>query len=383
MKEIKSIINLLLIIFLIECSVQKGFAQTSNRRCCWIASAMTGGANASTLRHFIRLADGSLWSFAPGGPLQQVKGIDHVVAVAAGKFDIVALKSDGTIWEWGDNDDGQLGNPRFKALHSDIPLRVPGIQNAIAVSTAGSASYALLENGTVMAWGKILHNGTGVLAQWDKPAILQGLSNVIALSGSIALKSDGTVWDWGEGQRGRLGNGSTSSSARPVRVKNISNAIAIAARQDGGMALLANGTVKSWGNNFNGELGNGNESVNGKDVNGSYSTVPVEVKGISNAIAISTNSNTCFALFINGSLMGWGDGRTGGLTGHKQHVNKFPVRLPLTNVVAVQGDDFGGFALLSDGTLMGWGSDMVAEGDYKQTYKPITIAKLGNKAPVK
>jgi alpha-tubulin suppressor-like RCC1 family protein len=373
---------------LLQGFMQKGFAQqnySSGHSCCWIASFMTKGADASSSRHFIRLADGSLWSFAPGSSLQQVAGIDHVIAIAANptSFHIVVLKSDGTVWAWGDNDDEQLGNPGYKKAHSNVPLQVPGINHAISISTAGSACYALLANGTIMAWGRISHNGWATIVKWDKPTQLSGISNVIAISGNMALLSDGTVWTWGDGQRGRLGNGTTTSSAVPVQVKGIKNAVAISAREDGGMALLANGTVWTWGYNFNGELGNGNNPVNGKDANGTYSTIPVKVKGISNAIAISTNSNTCFALLAVGTLMGWGDGRLGGLIGHKAHVNKLPIKLPLHQVVSVQAGNFNGFALLANGMLMGWGSEMVAEGSYNQTYKPVVIAKLRDRAPVK
>lgn len=361
----------------------------------WIATFMTGGANSSTLRHFIRLSDGTVRSFAPGGEPEAVAGIDHVVALSASSFHILALKDDGTVWAWGKNDAGQLGNASLAQqktstytafTDSPLPVEVTGIKNAIDIAAVGSQSYALLADGSVMAWGKITHNGWSTIKQWTKPTKLPGISDGVALAGSMALLSDGSIMAWGDGKDGRLGNGTSQTNIIPVKVKGIHSAVNIAASDINGMALLDDGTVRMWGSNRNGMLGNGlsdgNEPVSGKYTEPiSFSATPVPVKNIKNATAITLDA-TCFALLSDGSVWGWGWGEIGALGSRRSDVNPIAVKIQgIQNAVAVKAIKGGGFALLADGTLMGWGSEMIATGTYHQTYKAIKIASLGNLAP--
>lgn len=332
----------------------------------WIATFGFG-----TMRHFIRKADGSVWSFLPGGALERLEGIDHVVALDGRSFCGIALKDDGTVWVWGDVSSGRLGNPSDRRMKSDKPVQVPHIRNAVAVSTTGGACYALLKDSTVVAWG------SEGFVWWPRPTRFRGLAHVVAISGSIALLADGTVWAWGHNRRGALGNGGTEASKVPVQVKGLRSVKAISFHDNGGSALLADGSVWSWGNNWNGELGNGNNAFVEES-----SGLAVRVKNISKAVAISSFSGTCFALLADGTVMGWGDGRINALGTQGGEANGLPVKMhSLKNVVGIQSGIFHGFALLADGTLMGWGSYMAATGSYHQVKAPVVIAKLGAEAP--
>jgi alpha-tubulin suppressor-like RCC1 family protein len=266
----------------------------------WLESFMTGGANAATFRHFLLLPDGTLQTFSPGEKPQSFPGIDHVVSISAGTFHMLALKDDGIVWAWGGNSDRQLGNELLarNEKSSDIPVQVSNLKNVVAISAKGLGSYALLKDSTVWAWGYgnsgMMGDGatlTGPLtsAHWSGrpvPVQVKGIHNAIAISGPMALLADGTIMTWGDGYHGRLGNGTDITSNVPVKVQGISNAIAIAYREYGALALLADGTVWAWGSNIKGQLGIGSNAAG----DNKESNVPVRVQGISNAVAIDANT---------------------------------------------------------------------------------------------
>ena len=148
----------------------------------------------------------------------QVSGLTGVIALAAGSWHNLALKSDGTVWAWGDNGSGQLGDG--STTDRSTPVQVSG--RVIAIAAGSYHSLALKSDGAIWAWGS---NGSGQLGDGSTsyynstPVPVSGLSGVIALaagsSHTLALKSDGTVWAWGSNYDGQLGDGSTRLTARP------------------------------------------------------------------------------------------------------------------------------------------------------------------------
>ncbi|NQZ14153.1 MAG: DUF1554 domain-containing protein, partial [Alphaproteobacteria bacterium] len=132
-----------------------------------------------------------------------------------------ALKSDGTVWCWGDNTYGQIGNGTSGAADVLRPIKVSGITNAVQISRQGNTVYALLEDGTIEYWGEGIN-----LSQSNSPSTIAGVSNAVKLAdGPNALHmcwilEDGRAQCYGMGSHGILGNGSTSSSSTPVDVIN-------------------------------------------------------------------------------------------------------------------------------------------------------------------
>ena len=181
----------------------------------------------------------------------QVTNLTSVVAVAAGGTHGLALKSNGTVWAWGHANSGQLGDGTIPTLRT-IPVQTAGLTNASAIAGGGLHSLAL-SNGVVWAWG---YNGYGELGdgttvQRNTPVQVSGLSNVVAIAGgffhSLALRSDGTVWAWGYNAHGQLGDCTVTNRSQPVLVGGLSNVVAIAASREHSVALKSDGTIVTWG----------------------------------------------------------------------------------------------------------------------------------------
>jgi hypothetical protein len=206
-------------------------------------------------------ADGTVWGWgyningqagdAKGGPVTvapvRFSGLNGVVAIAGGGAHSLAVKADGTVWAWGFNQYGQLGNG--SNTNSYAPVQVSGLVHVIAAAAGDHYSLGLKADGTVWAWGRNTEGelGNGTNAETNLPVWVQGLSGIIAISAapavgpnhSLALKADGTVWAWGYNSSGQLGNGGTTNSNVPIQVPGIQGAIAIAAGGAHSVAILA------------------------------------------------------------------------------------------------------------------------------------------------
>jgi len=283
--------------------------------------------------------------------------------LAAGSYHSLALKNDGTVWTWGANNYGQVGDGSFTNRNS--PVHVSGISGVCAIAGGSYHSLALKSDGTVWAWGRNfngqLGDGTyGGGADKGSPVRVLGLSGVIAIAGgqnhSLALKSDGTVRAWGSNYYGQLGNGTSGAySTSPVSVSGLTDVIAIAVGDNHSFALKSNGTVWAWGRNIDGQLGNGTSGI------GTDKSSPVKVSGLTGVIALAGGGFHCFALKNDGTAMAWGynySGQLGNGTGGAGTDKSSPIQVPgLTGVTAMAGGYGHSLALISDGTVRAWGDN--------------------------
>jgi alpha-tubulin suppressor-like RCC1 family protein len=304
-----------------------------------------------------------------------VGSLSGVKAVSAGGNHGLALLENGTVMAWGDNERGQLGNGTTTS--SDVPVAVSGLSGVTAISAGFSQSLALLSDGTVMAWGEDPGNGT---TKSDVPVSVSGLSGVVAIAAggganpnfNLALLSDGTVMAWGNDAKGQLGNGKMefTPTLEPVPVSGLSGVSAISAGEEHGLALLNDGTVMAWGSNEEGQLGDGSTTS---------SDVPVAVSGLSGVSAISAGGYHSLALLSGGTVAAWGDNSHGELgdgtstgpeaCGLVNHCSTTPVAVGgLSGVVALDGGVEHSLALLANGTVKAWGrNDFGQLGDGTST----------------
>ena len=256
-----------------------------------------------------------------------------IVQVAAGATHSLALATDGTIYAWGKNEYGQLGND--STTNSPVPVAVKTAgtpmdgKTIIQIHAGYEHSLALASDGTVYVWGR---NNSGQLGKNDAtdahiPAAVQTLGTPMAgkvivqlaagNSQSMALASDGTVYTWGWNQYGQLGNGTTTNSRIPVAVATTGTPLAgktisqIAAGNAHALAMTDDGTVYTWGWNQYGQLGN-NSTIN--------SSLPVIVKTTGTPLAgkmiaqiTSGGGPNSLVLANDGTMYAWGWGQYGQL----------------------------------------------------------------------
>ncbi|MCY1018955.1 Ig-like domain-containing protein [Pyxidicoccus sp. MSG2] len=297
---------------------------------------------------------------------QPVPGLEGVASIAFNQNFSVALRSDGTVWTWGENADGQLGlgtPPEPGQPHTpDVtlrrePTRVPGLDGAVAVALGYRHALVLLEDGSVRAFGNNADGqlGDGTVESRDYPVPVRGLTGVVKLVGgsqhSAALERDGTVWVWGRNTYGNLGAGSTDQDVHPTpaRVPGLEQVVDLANGRDHLLALHADGTVSAWGLAASGQLGTG--------AAGTPRAAPVKVKDLIDARAVYANGNFSFARRADGSLVGWGQNGNGQLcVGDKEdRPGPTPVSTEVSPVATLGMGATHVLALRRDGSLYGWG----------------------------
>ena len=238
----------------------------------------------------------------------QVAGLNDITAISAGGSHSLALKADGTVWAWGSNFYGQLGNG--SATWRITPLvQIEELNDIITVSAGATHSVALGANGTVWAWGSNSYGalGDGTITRRHTPVQAQNLNNVIAISAgssyTVALREDGTVWTWGRNSHGQLGDGTTTWRSMPLQVQGLNNIMTISAGIIHTKAVAEDGIVWAWGVNWYGHLGDG--TTIGRNT-------PIQVQYINNVIAISAGRTHTVALTEDSYVWAWGRG--GGIT---------------------------------------------------------------------
>lgn len=266
---------------------------------------LTGIASVATGKgaHSLAVAeDGTVWAWgrntygqlgnasaADSGVPVQVHGpagdgyLGDIVAVAAGNCHSLALRRDGSVWAWGYNNYGQLGDN--STTSRSVPVQVAGsggigyLTGVKGIAAGRDHTAALLTDGTVRTWGynagDVGRLGAGLTTIHSKTPVhvlgrggegyLSGVKMIALGDGhSAALTDDGTVRTRGENDGGKLGDGSTSDSGFPVDVVGpggngcLTEVSAVSAGGGHTPALLENGTVRSWGFGNAGQLGNGN-----------------------------------------------------------------------------------------------------------------------------
>lgn len=287
--------------------------------------------------------------------------------VSAGGYHTVAAKADGTVVTWGRNSYGQLGGGESLSLTRPYPGSPLATLSGVRDVSAGIwHTIALKSDGTVWGWGANPQGmiGNGTTSTQVTPVQASGLTDAIAIAAgdrhSLALKADGTVWAWGLNASGQLGRGvgNYTDSLVPVQVSGLIDVIAIAAGGKRSMALKKDGTVWAWGLNANAT----------SDTSATASPVPIQVPGLADVVAIAAGGNTTggagtesdssMAMTWDGKVYAWGYNNWGQLCQGDVATKFLPKEIILSApAVKISVAEYDTVMLLDDGSLAGCGSN--------------------------
>jgi alpha-tubulin suppressor-like RCC1 family protein len=255
-------------------------------------------------------------------------------AIASANHHALGLKTDGTVLSWGLNTAGALGRT---GTGQQPPAAIPSFSNVVSISATGgvntvATSFAVKSDGTAWGWGHGQYGKLGNGTTTDKSTPTQvstgtGMTNAVMVSPGIyhtlGLTSSGSVWAWGSGAWGALGDGTTTSQATtPQQVSGLTNVVSVAAGNFFSLALKSDGTVVSWGANGSGQLGDGTLTNR---------TTPITVPNLSRITAIAAGHTHTMALESDGTGSGylwvWGDNAYGKLGDGTTTNRLFPIRV--------------------------------------------------------
>ena len=318
-------------------------------------------------------------------PVQTVSGgADWKQVSTGGQWHTAAIKTDGTLWIWGNNFYGQLGDNTN--THTLSPIQtIFGGTNWKQVSTAGYFTAAIKTDGTLWTWG---HNASTQLGNasnfWSSSPVQTSaggtnwkqVSNGSNFAG--AIKTDGTLWTWGANGFGQLGDNTTDNKWSPVQTTaGGTNWKQVSAYGYNIAAIKTDGTLWSWGPNGYGMVG---------DNTTDQRLSPVQtISGGTNWKQVSMGEYHTSAIKTDGSLWMWGYNYYGGLGDNTNYTRLSPVQTEAagTNWKQVANGAFHTAAIKTDGTLWTWGENIQGElgdnswGNYNWKSSPVQTISGG------
>jgi alpha-tubulin suppressor-like RCC1 family protein len=271
-----------------------------------------------------------------------------------------------------------------KAGLSDSPVRSHDYRITGAIVAAHQHALALNTDGTVVSWGL---NTTGALGRStgggaQEPDVVPSFSGVVGIGAfgdqyratSFAVKGDGTLWGWGDGDNGKLGNGSTSDQSSPTQVSTLTDVVAVAPGNWHTIALESDGDVYAWGLRVSGALGDGSTS--------SHVTTPQQISALSakEIVAIASGYQFSLALEDDGTVWAWGRNVEGQLGDGTTTQRTTPVQVPnLSGITAIAAGGYHALALQGDGGIVwAWGDNsegQLGDGTTTNRSTPIRVAE--------
>jgi alpha-tubulin suppressor-like RCC1 family protein len=321
-----------------------------------------------------RLGNGSTLS-SLGNPSTTFAGGTNWKQVSCGQNHIAAIKTDGTLWTWGQGAIGELGNAATTNRSTPVTTFAGGT-NWKQVSSGFGFIAAIKTDGTLWVWGtnssRQLGTNDTISSKSTPVTTFAGGTNWKQVSCSVganiaAIKTDGTLWTWGNGQFGKNGNAVSAGGLQSIRSTPVTvfgggtNWKQVSCGQQHTSAIKTDGTLWTWGNGINGQLGN---RVTGIIV----STPSTTFSGGTNWTQASSGTNFSAAIKTDGTLWTWG----GGVNGRLGNASTVNVSTPVTtfsggtnwrdalstapeDLYTVSTGTNHAAAIKTDGTLWTWG----------------------------
>jgi hypothetical protein len=293
--------------------------------------------------------------------------------VSAGIGHTLALKSDYTLWAWGDNTYGQVGNG--SRVNRYFPVQIGSGIGWTSVCAGAEYSLGLKQDGTLWAWGRNnsgqLGDGTNIDRNTPVPVGTENtwLKVAAGFGHSLAVKNDNTLWAWGLNSFGQLGDGTFIDKNTPVKVGAESNWSLVAAGYGHSLAIKKDSTLWTWGLNNHGQLGDGTFVV---------SNVPAPMGSENNWVTLAAGYAHNLAIRNDGSLWAWGDNNYGQLGDGTTHDSNTPVRIGNSEDTwaAVAATHKHSLAIKTDGGLWAWGRNIngqLGDGSTEDKEDPVQV----------
>ena len=312
-------------------------------------------------------------------PVTTFAGGANWKSVSCGFQHTAAIKTDGTLWTWGINTFGQLGDNTTTRRSTPVTTFL-GENNWKQVSGGGSHTVAIKTDGTLWTWGYNAFGQLGINATTTRTTPVQvfgSATNWKQVSGggshTVAIKTDGTLWTWGYNYNGQLGINATTQRNTPVTTfLGGSDWKQVAAGGNHTLAIKTDGTLWTWGYNVVGQLG---INTSGTDI---LTPVTTFVGG-SNWKQVAGGSTHTAAIKTDGTLWTWGDNSSGELGINNTSNRSIPVTTFVggSNWKQVDGGTNHTVAIKTDGTLLIWGGN-----SYSQLGINLSAASNGRTTPV-
>lgn len=268
-----------------------------------------------------------------------------------------ALTRDGNLYMWGCNTNGELGNGTTK--DSNVPIKV--MENIKSVSLGGTHCGAVTEDGSLYMWGsnRVGELGSGRTGRWEYRTVPKKLmENVESVSLteshgiSRAITKDGSLYAWGWNEMGHLGDGTTTTRERPVKI--LEDVKTLCSGERNAAAITKDGSLYMWGENDCGQLGDGTTKDRLKPI-----------KAMENVQSASLKEEFTGAITEDGSLYMWGKNDCGQLGNGTTIDSNVPIKV-MNNVRSIRLDRGESAAITKDGSLYMWGSGLPLEDEQKR-----------------
>ena len=307
-------------------------------------------------------------------------------SMASGGIHTLAVKTNGTLWAWGRNTSGQLGNGTTTASNvtTSTPVQAGTATDWASVTVGSGYSLAIKTNGTLWAWGS---NDNGQLGLGDNGSGTHRTSPTqigmdtdwasVTAGGShtIAVKTNGTLWAWGNNSNGQLGLGNSGSATNkntPTQIGNTTDWASVTAGIQYTIAVKVDGSLWAWGQNSVGQLGLGDtDNRNSPEQVGTAT-------GWKSSVAATWINNHTIAIKTDGSLWAWGQNNFGQLGLDDTTSRNEPTQIgTATDWESMATNDSGHtLAIKADGSLWAWGengSRQLGDGTTTQRNAPVRI----------
>lgn len=311
--------------------------------------------------------DGTLWAWGRNDNGQlgdgtnvntsnpiQIGNNTNWLTVSAGGIHSLAIKNDGTLWAWGKNDNGQLGDGT--TVSKSVPTQIGSATNWNYIYAGPYQSFGITTEGKLWAWGYNANRalGDGTNTQRNSPVQI-GIStnwSMVTTSGNttLALTNDGKLWGWAGGY-GALGNGTTGGIvSSPIQI-GTANWITVSAGTYHSLGIKSDGTLWSWGTNFDGQLGN-------SSINTTVESSPIQIGTSNNWVAVKAGNNHSLGMTSEGNIWGWGDNKMMEITNSSSQRINISTQIGSSSIWTkiCAGNNFN-IALDNQSNLYSWGEN--------------------------